>query len=130
MRLLRPRDERGDESIEVVLVTPVLLLLIMTVIQFGLWYHASHVAEAAAQEGASAARVEAATANDGRERAQQFMASAAPALVDAVSVTATRDTEIARVEVNGTVHSLVPGLTLHVHGEAQSQVERFRPDTP
>ena len=130
MNRTRAHDEDGDATVEAVLVTPVLLFLIMVVIQFGLWYHASHVAEAAAQEGASAARVEAATAYDGRVRARQFMAAAAPALVDGVSVTATRDTEIARVEVNGTVHSLVPGLTLHVHGEAQSQVERFRPDTP
>ena len=50
------RGERGDAAVEAVLITPVLLFLIMVVIQFGLWYHASHVAEAAAQEGASAAR--------------------------------------------------------------------------
>lgn len=124
------RDQGGDATVEAVLVTPVLLFLIMLVIQFGLWYHASHVAEAAAQEGASAARVEAATADDGRMRAQQFMTSAAPELVNGVTVTATRDGEVARVEVDGTIHSLIPGLTLHVHGRAQSPVERFRPDTP
>jgi Flp pilus assembly protein TadG len=128
--LFRARDERGDETIEAVLVTPVLLLLIMVIIQFGLWYHASHVAEAAAQQGASAARVEAARAHDGRVSAQQFMAAAAPALVNNVTVTATRNAEIARVEVDGTLHSIVPGLTLHVHGETQSPVERFRPNTP
>ena len=130
MTLFRARDERGDETIEAVLVTPVLLLLIMVIIQFGLWYHASHVAEAAAQQGASAARVEAARADDGRVSAQQFMAAAAPALVDNVTVTAMRNAEIARVAVDGTMHSIVPGLTLHVHGEAQSPVERFRPNTP
>jgi Flp pilus assembly protein TadG len=124
------RDQRGDATVEAVLATPVLLLLIMMVIQFGLWYHASHVATAAAQEGVSAARVETATAQDGRLRAQRFMASAAPALVDGVSVTATRDTESARVDVDGTVHSLIPGINLHVHGAAQSPVERFRADTP
>jgi Flp pilus assembly protein TadG len=124
------RDERGDETVEAVLITPVLMLLIMLVIQFGLWYHASHVAEAAAQQGVSAARVESATADDGRTSALQFMAAAAPALVEDVSVTASRDTNIARVDVDGTIHSLIPGLTLHVHGEAQSPVERFRPDTP
>jgi Flp pilus assembly protein TadG len=126
----RAHNERGDATVEAVLVTPVLLFLIMVVIQFGLWYHASHVAEAAAQEGASAARVEAATADDGRVSAQQFMRSAAPALVGAVSVTASRDAEVARVEVDGTMHSLIPGLTFHVHGEAQSPVERFRPEPP
>jgi Flp pilus assembly protein TadG len=130
VNVFRARDERGDETIEAVLVTPVLLLLIMIVIQFGLWYHASHVAEAAAQQGVSAARLEAATADDGRVSAQQFMAAAAPSLIDNVAVTATRNTNFARVEVGGTLHSIVPGLTLHVHGEAQSPVERFQPDTP
>ncbi len=130
MRLRHAHDERGDETIEAVLVTPVLFLLIMVVIQFGLWYHASHVAEAAAQQGASVARVETATAADGRASAKQFMADAASALVDNVTVTATRDNETAQVHVDGTLHSIVPGLTLHVHGEAQSPVERFRPDLP
>ena len=51
----RACDERGDATTELVLVTPVLLLLIAFVVQFALWYHASHVAEAAAQEGACAA---------------------------------------------------------------------------
>jgi Flp pilus assembly protein TadG len=125
----RGRDERGAETIEVVLVTPVLLLLLMLIVQFALWYHASHVAEAAAQQGTSAARVETGTADDGRDHAQQFMANAAPALVEDVVVTATRDTEVARVEVTGTVDSLIPGLTLHVHGDAQSSVERFRAET-
>jgi Flp pilus assembly protein TadG len=130
VRLRPARDERGDETIEAVLVTPVLFMLIMVVIQFGLWYHASHVAEAAAQQGTSVARVEDATAADGRASAQQFMADAASALVDNVTVTATRDNNTAQVRVDGTLHSIVPGLTLHVHGEAQSPVERFRPDLP
>ena len=130
MTPFRIRDERGDETIEAVLVTPVLLLLIMVVLQFGLWYQASHVAEAAAQQGASAARVEGATADDGRVSARQFMTAAAPALVNNVTVTATRTSETARVKVDGTLHSIVPGLTLHVRGEAQSPTERFRPETP
>jgi Flp pilus assembly protein TadG len=130
VRVPHVRDERGDETIEAVLVTPVLLLAIMVVIQFGLWYHASHVAEAAAQQGAGVARLEGATAADGRTNAQQFMVDAAAALVEHVSVTSTRDNQTARVVVDGTVHSIVPGLNLHVHGEATSPIERFRPDTP
>ena len=58
----RLRDERGDATIEAVLVVPVLLLMIMTVIQFGLWYHASHTLKAAAQEGVRASRIDGGTA--------------------------------------------------------------------
>lgn len=130
MRRPHAHNERGDETIEAVLVTPVLLLVIMVVIQFGLWFHASHVAEAAAQQGAGVARLEGATAADGRTSAQQFMVDAASGLVDHVSVTSTRDNQITRVVVDGTLHSIVPGLNLHVHGDATSPIERFRPDTP
>lgn len=126
----RIRGERGDATVEAVLAVPVLLLLIMTVFQFGLWYHASHVAEAAAQEGVRAARVEQGSADAGRVRAARFMTDAAPTLVKSVEVVATRDAEAARIEVNGTLHSLIPGVHLHVHAEAQSPVERFRPDLP
>ena len=69
----RLRGERGEAVTETVLLVPVLLLLIMLVIQFGLWYHAEHVVQAAAQEGARAARAEGATAEDGRARAEQFV---------------------------------------------------------
>ena len=124
------RSERGDATVEAVLATPVLLLLILTAIQFGLWYHAVHTAQAAAQEGVRAARVEGATALDGRLRAEGFMADAAPTLVDDVAVDATRDTETAHVEVRGTLHSLIPGFALPVHAEANSPIERFRADTP
>jgi Flp pilus assembly protein TadG len=122
------RNERGSATIEAVLTVPVLLLLILMVIQFGLWYHASHTAKAAAQEGVRAARIEGATATAGHERAARFMANAAPTLVHEVTVNATRDNEHARVEVNGSVQSLIPGLHLSVHAEAQSPVERFRSD--
>ena len=124
----RLRGDRGDATVEAVLTVPVLLLMIMIVIQFGLWYHASHTLEAAAQEGVRAARVEGGRASDGQDRTEQFVRYATPTLVQDVQVTATRDDQIARVEVQGSVHSLVPGLTLSVRAEAQSPVERFRAD--
>jgi Flp pilus assembly protein TadG len=125
----RLREERGDATVEAVLAVPVLLLLIMLVIQFGLYYHAAHTAEAAAQEGVRVARTEGASATDGQRRAEDFMADAAPTLVDDVTVIATRDADVAHVDVRGTVHSIVPGLNLTIHAEAQSPVERFRADT-
>ena len=126
----RPRQDRGDATVEAVLAVPVLLLLITLVIQFGLYYHAAHTAEAAAQEGARAARVEGAAAADGKQRAEDFMADAAPNLVHNVTVTATRDAETAHIEVRGTVHSIVPGVSLTIHADAESPVERFRADVP
>lgn len=123
----RLRDERGEATTEMVLIVPVLMLLVFMVIQFGLWYHANQVAEAAAQEGVRTARMEDGTQGAGRSRAESFMAQNG-AMVEDTSVTVTRTDETARVEVNGSIASLVPGLTFPVHAEAESPVERFEAD--
>lgn len=105
-------------------MTPVLLLLIAFVIQFALWYHASHVASAAAQEGVRAVRAYGGTAQAGKERAERFLAETGPTLVVGADVHATRDLEHARVEVHGRAPSVVPGLRLPVDATADSPNER------
>jgi Flp pilus assembly protein TadG len=122
----QPNESRGDVTVETVLVVPVLLLLIMIVFQFGLWYHATHVARAAAQEGVRTARVVDGSADAGRAEAEHFMHDAAPTLVTGVTVDAHRDQQTARVEVHGTVRAVIPGVHLPVDATAQSPVERFR----
>ncbi len=112
-----------------VLAVPVLMLLVFLVIQFALWYHADNVAEAAAQEGVRAARALDGSADAGRGRAEAFIASSAPTMITEVSVLAERNRETARVEVTGTLRSIVPGLRLAVHAEAESPTERFREAT-
>ena|SRR5581483_4330723 len=119
------RAERGEATTEMVLVTPVLLLLIAFVIQFALWYHASHVASAAAQEGVRAARAYGGTANAGKERAERFLAQTGPTVVVGAVVDATRDVEHARVEVHGRAPAVVPGLRLSVGAVADSPNERL-----
>ena len=121
----RLRSERGDATTEVVLVTPVLLFLIAVVIQFGLWYHASHVAQAAAAEGVRAARADGASALAGEARARDFLDQLGPTIVVGSNVVASRDARIARVEVKGHAVSLIPGLHLPVDAVAQSPLEEF-----
>jgi Flp pilus assembly protein TadG len=110
----------------VVLVMPALILLITAVIQFALWSHATHVAVAAAQEGAQAARVEGGTAEAGEARASDFLAQTAPRLITSPVVTVGRDAEVATVTVRGEVPTLFPGLRLSIQGRATGVVERFR----
>jgi Flp pilus assembly protein TadG len=107
---------------------PVLMLMVLLVIQFGLWYHANNVAEAAAQEGVRTARVEGGSAASGQDRAEAFMADNAPSLVGDRIVTVTRTPETARAEVSGSLAAIVPGFHLRVHAEAESPTERFRED--
>ncbi len=122
------RTERGSAATEVVLLTPVLLFLVMLVVQFGLWYHAEHVAQAAAQEGVRSARLEGSTADAGRTRAVDFLAVSGPTIVQDATVTASRDAETATVEVRGRAVAVVPGFSLPVNAKATSPVERFRED--
>ena len=119
------RDERGDAVTETVLLVPVLMLLIMLVIQFGLWYHAQHLVQAAAQEGARAARAESATAEDGRVEADSFLRETAGQSVRGADIEAERTIDSATVSVVGEAPAVIPGLRLAVRASATSPVEEF-----
>ena len=125
LRRLR-EDERG-EATEAVLVTPVLLFLVMLVFQFGLWYHAEHVAQAAAQEGVRTTRLEGGSADDGQRRAADFLARAGSTVVGDPVVNVTRNDETAVVEIRGQSVAVVPGLRLPIRARSESPVERYRP---
>jgi Flp pilus assembly protein TadG len=123
-----------------VIVLPALLLLIFLGIQFALWFHASHVALAAAQEGARAARV--ANAVDsvsaraaervGEQTADQFLSGVAPTLLTNTRVVAKVDGAFdrVRVDVKGDGVTIVPGMTVKISEHSEGPVERFRRDGP
>ena len=124
------RGMAGGATVELVLVVPVLVFMIMIVIQLGLYWHATHVAQAAAAEGVRAARVVDGTAAAGQARAQQFVAVAAPTLLHDVTVTATRNPQHATLHVRATVQAVVPGLEFTVDVATDSPVEQFATGTP
>jgi len=125
--LRRLRDDERGEATEAVLVTPVLLFLVMLVFQFGLWYHAEHVAQAAAQEGVRTARLEGGSADDGQRRATDFLARAGAKIVGDPVVSVTRNDETAVVEIRGQSVAVVPGMRIPIRARSESPVERFRP---
>ncbi len=120
-------NERGDATVESVLVTPVLLLLITATINFALWYHASSIVQASAQEGLRATKVATGTVDVGRTTAESYLSQLGPRLVQNSAVDVTRDDVRATVEVDGQVPPVVPGLTLPVHARASAPLETFRP---
>jgi Flp pilus assembly protein TadG len=119
--------QRGSVSAELVIVTPVLLLLVMFVVQFALWQHAQHIAEAAAQRGAQTARVAGGSNTQGQQAAQTAVAQLGGSLLTDPSVTVSRSRGVVTVEVAGTAESVVPFLSLPVHAVVQGPVERFVP---
>jgi len=92
-RLLRRtlvRDERGAVSAELVIATPLLLLLIMGVIQFALWQHAEHIASAVAQQGVAVGRLQGESAAAGQEQAQSVLHQLGSSVLVGSNITATR----------------------------------------
>ncbi len=124
-----PDHEAGTVTAELVVATPLLLLLVFGIIQFALWQHAVHVATAAAQEGARAARTQPADPHAGRDRAHGFIAQVgAEELLTDATVTATRTSARVRVEVTAHTPAILFGLDLPVRAVADSPIEQFTPD--
>lgn len=125
-RAARRRRDSGAATTELVIATPVLLFMIMLLVQTGLWYHTKHIAQAAAQEGSHAARVEGGSAADGSAAAHAVLDDLAPTLLQNRAVNAERSADEARVDVSGDAQNVIPFMTFHVSESAVAPVERFR----
>lgn len=119
------RGARGSVTVEVAVLAPVLLLVVFTIVQVGLWSYARSLALGAAQEGVAAGRAYRAPAEAGRLRAVQFLARAAgDSLLDARVVARTTPASL-QVEVTGRALSVLPGIPgLPVRQHAQGPIER------
>jgi Flp pilus assembly protein TadG len=127
----------GDEgaTTELVIAAPAFLFMIMLIVQAGLYFHASSVASAAAQEGARAATVQGGTIAEGRQVADDFVQALAPRLLENVEVEGRHvdDGELVRMTVRADVTEVfeLPGVDLDftVQETSEGVVERFRPAT-
>jgi Flp pilus assembly protein TadG len=134
---MRPRRLGGDEgaTTELVIAAPAFLFMIMLIVQAGLYFHASSVASAAAQEGARAATVQGGTIAEGRQVASDFVETLAPRLLDDVEVDGryVDGGELVRMTVRGDVTEVfkLPGVDLDftVQETSEGVIERFRPAT-
>jgi Flp pilus assembly protein TadG len=122
----RAEGEDGSAATELVIVFPAILLGLLLAFQVGLWYHARHVALAACEEGVRAARVETGSAEAGAARARRFLRILGPRIVANPTVAASRDQDVARVEVSGQALNVIPWLRLPIRQAAHGPVERFR----
>lgn len=111
---------------QVAILFPALLVWIMLIVQYGLWFHAKQVANAAAAEATDAAQTPAGTADDGEAAARSFLAQAGN--LQAVTVTVDRGPVDVVVNVRGLAPRLVPFADWSVAARAVSPVERFVPE--
>ena len=123
----RARD-RGSTSIQMAALMPVLFLIMFTGLQAALYYYASTVAGAAAQDGA---RVAAAYTGSGTGNLPAGTAAASSALqqshgsLSTYTVTASGTASGATVMVTGQSLSVIPGLTFTVSRYATWPWERL-----
>ncbi|MFE3150070.1 TadE/TadG family type IV pilus assembly protein [Streptomyces sp. NPDC059218] len=121
----RARGDRGFGSVEFAVLAVVVLALIFTAVQVGLYYHARKVAQSAARQGVEAGRQFGAGEGDGVAQAQEFLTRFGGSVQGAsVSLDGSSAQEI-RITVRGRVATLVPGLTLDVVQHADAPVERW-----
>lgn len=124
------KDERGSATLEMALVAPVLMVLVLGILQFGLVQHAQQVARTAAQEAARSAAAESADPEVGRTRAMEVMSAGLGRLAGQPEVTVEKDPDLVRVQVRATMRGVlpIPGLsTFKLSGAASVYSERFRP---
>ena len=114
----RSCDERGAVAAELVIATPLLLLLVMGVIQFALWQHAEHIASAVAQQGVSVGRLQGETAADGKQEAQSVLDQLGPSVLVNSNVAATRTAATTTVTVTGHAESILGIFSLPVKAVA------------
>lgn len=117
------RDERGAVAAELVIATPLLLLLIMGVIQFALWQHAEHIASAVAQQGVAVGRLQGETAAAGQNEAQSVLNQLGSTVLVGSNITATRTNATTTVTVTGHAESIIGLFSLPVKAVAAGPTE-------
>ncbi|SOD65831.1 TadE-like protein [Streptomyces zhaozhouensis] len=127
--------DRGSSAIEFVFLTPVMFFMIFGAVQFAMYSFAEHVAKAAAQAGARTARAQAEADPAGwrraaEDKAHDYVAQLGPGLFLSRPdvVTSQPGAFTVRVEVEGRVPSILPGVDLTVTAASEGPIERFVPD--
>jgi Flp pilus assembly protein TadG len=119
--------ERGAATTELVIATPLLLLLMLAVIQFALVWHAEHVAQAAAAQAVGAARAQNTSAAVGQGRGEQILSQLGHGVLNGTSITVSRSAGQVTADVSGQAESVIPGWHPSVHAHAAAPVEVYVP---
>jgi Flp pilus assembly protein TadG len=119
-------NDRGQATLELLLVLPLLLFLLVALVQFALWYQAEQTTIAAAQEGAAQVSTHDGDAAAGQQRAQLLMAGVSSmSSPPQVSVAPAGAGQIS-VSVSAEMQSMIPGVSgFSLHATALTHVEQL-----
>ena len=116
--------ERGASTIEFVVGVSLMVLLLMAVIQFGVYFHLRAVAGTSARHGVDRGRVVDGSDGDALIATNEFLDQSGMSL-NGRKVTATRTADEVSITVTGEVPSVMPGLTLTVDVTKSAPIEEF-----
>ena len=117
--------ERGLATLEVALITPVLLLVVLGLVQFALWYHAEQVVTAAAQEAAAQASLLTGSPAAAQQRAQVLLDGLSSIARGEQVAVGPPDTGSISVSVTARLNGILPGVvSLPLHATATAHLEK------
>ncbi|RZU48779.1 TadE-like protein [Krasilnikovia cinnamomea] len=117
--------DAGGATAELAIAMPLLLLIVMVVIQAGVWMHATHIAQAAATRAASTAAAYQSSAGAGQGAGRDTLAAIGSGVLKNPQVSVTRTATEVRVHITGTTETLVPGIHWRVSTVVARPVERW-----
>jgi Flp pilus assembly protein TadG len=118
------KRDKGSASVELVLATPLVILLLMAAVQFAIWSHAAHMARAAANEGVQTARAYGSTAAAGQADTTAILNALGGNVLHGATVSTARTQTTATVTIRGRAAAVIPGLSLPVRVAVTAPVER------
>ncbi|MEY8042746.1 TadE family protein [Saccharopolyspora cebuensis] len=121
-----PWSDRGSETVETAVLIGIALVLLLSVVQAGLWWHTRSLCLHAATTGLTAARALHAPPGAGQRAAAEFLHRAPNAATDpTITVNATPETATVRVTASAPRVLPIPGLQFRVTQSAHGARERF-----
>ncbi|MGP4001702.1 TadE family protein [Streptomyces sp. 8N706] len=127
-RLRRPvQIDRGESSIQMAIVFPFVILATIAVVQASMWYFARDIALTAAREGLTAGRSYGAGPTEGAARARSVLDRTAGDSLQGTAVSTAGSTgQRIRIQVSGTVPSMLPGVGgMTITQSASGPIERW-----
>lgn len=122
---MRQRDLRSDRGAADLLVAlPLLFAMLIGLVQYGLWAHAHHRAQAVAAEALAAGRVFEGSAGEGQARGQAFAADLGGRVLGDLQVSVERRDGTAHARVEATAINFVPGWKPTVRAELSGPIEQ------
>ncbi|MFF4257939.1 TadE family protein [Streptomyces sp. NPDC001663] len=115
----------GSTTVEMTIGMPLVFLLVLMLAQAALYFHAAHIAQAAASHALAATRVENGSTAAGEGQARYVLSQFGPGPLRNTSIAVRRGTQQAEVRISGVATSVVPFVHIPVCARAVGPVEEF-----